>query len=475
MDQSKTPLFDQLVKHHKKETTSFHVPGHKNGTVFFQRAKKIYQEILQLDVTEISGMDDLHHPSGVIKEAEELTADLYGVESSHFLIGGSTVGNLAMIMSSVSKGDKILVQRNCHQSVFHGIELSGATPIFIEPEIDKETGFSLGISKGSLQEAIQSIPDIKVLVLTSPTYEGYGQPLHEQIKIAHEANIVVFVDEAHGAHLLTDDPRWPVSATKAGADIVVQSAHKMLPAMTMTSYLHVNSRRVNKDRLLYYLKMLQSSSPSYPLLASLDVARAYAAQMIKQGYGPLTEAMGVFKRELREQGLLLAPSKIGDYVQDPLKLVFISSDYSAKRWQCELEKREIYPELVSPYHVLLTLPLSNDVLPFAEWKKELVLCLSDDKSGKMKQRVQVKRNILSTLEYPMGDLDSFVKRNVSWEKAVGEIAAETITPYPPGVPLIVKGERIKIHHIEELERYLQNNAYFQTGDEWKEKGILVVN
>ncbi|SDZ66621.1 Arginine/lysine/ornithine decarboxylase [Evansella caseinilytica] len=481
MDQNNTPLFDRLVKHVDEKNVSFHVPGHKNGAYFFTKGHEHFRHILQLDVTEITGMDDLHSPVSVIQEAQLLTADLYRVKASCFLIGGSTVGNLAMIMSSVRRGDKLLLQRNCHQSVFHAAELSGAKTVYIEPEVDGATQLPLGVSLASLEEAISRHGDAKAIVLTSPTYEGYSQPLHEHVSAAHQAGMLALVDEAHGAHLLFDDSRWPVSAIRAGADVVVQSAHKMLPAMTMASYLHINSDKVDEDRLRHYLKLLQSSSPSYPLMASLDLARAYLAGMLAGGAAHLTAQI----KQLREQvgngkAWTLSPESLGNYVQDPLKLAFLSNSRRGmtQEWQRRMEGLQAYPELVSPHHLLLTLPLTNKSLPLEGWSTIIREALEVDCSNQGEQpgltAVRQQRDKLSEPVMTISAVDAAQKERVDWKASPGRIAAETITPYPPGIPLLVKGERIQEHHIEELVLLVENNFKFQTGDAWMNEGISVV-
>ncbi|MDG5789959.1 aminotransferase class I/II-fold pyridoxal phosphate-dependent enzyme [Evansella sp. AB-P1] len=481
MDQSKTPIYSALVKHRNKENISFHVPGHKNGSVFFETAKELYKNILEIDVTEISGMDDLHYPTGIIKDAQQLTAHLYGSKSSYFLVGGSTVGNLAMIMSMVGTGDQILIQRNSHQSVFHAVELSGAMAIYLEPEIDIETGLSLGVSISVLKEAISRYPNAKAIVLTNPTYEGYGQSLYKHVKIAHEANIYIFVDEAHGAHLLVEDNRWPMSAMKAGADIVVHSAHKMLPAMTMSSFLHINSERIDENKVRQYLKMLQSSSPSYPLMASLDVARAYLAKMVSDGCEKVTNELMELKKELMEgETWHLAPPIIGDYRQDPLKLTFLTKgNASAYEWQENFESYGMYPELVTPNHLILTLPFSIEGI--ANTRKlcnDIKTCLFIQnflEAGVKLSNIIYNKQHISEPILSLEELNKVSKKHVYLEESLGEIAAETVTPYPPGVPLILRGEEIQSFHIEKLKFLKNNDVYFQTGDLWKEIGICVVN
>lgn len=483
MMQSKAPLFDQLRKHVANNPVSFHVPGHKNGTIFFEDAANFYRQILSIDVTEITGMDDLHHPAGVIREAEVLTQQLYRSDESHFLIGGSTVGNLAAILGTVKKGEKILIQRNSHQSVFHAVELADAHPVYLNVEIDENTGLSLGVSLETLKCAIEKYKDAKGVVLTNPTYEGYSQDLSEHIRLAHDANMVVIVDEAHGAHLLFKGDRWPKTALKAGADVVVQSAHKMLPAMTMTSFIHMKGEHADFERIRRYLMMLQSSSPSYPLMASLDVARAYLQYMLEdENEINLTEKLFRFRMNIGNgSSWRQSPQKMNNYIQDPLKLAIIpEGNVSSFAINEKLEESHLYAELVTPTHVLLTLPLTNDEKIFHRMEKSLMDVLHNkmeniEMEKKRDGQIFQEKESISEAMMLFSQLDSLPKERIKWEKSEGKIAAETITPYPPGIPVIVRGEKITAAKLNMLKMIVTNKLNLQTGNEWIEKGILVVN
>lgn len=282
MDQNKLPLFEALLAHHQKNSSSFHVPGHKNGVLMPEAAKLWYRSLLPLDVTELSGLDDLHHPSGVIKEAEQLTADLYRSERCFFLVGGSTAGNLAMILATCEEGDTVLVQRNSHKSILNGLRLAKVQPIFLQPKFDREAQIATCLDEDDVIENIKKFSDAKAIIITNPNYYGFTVSLKNIVTEAHKYDIAVLVDEAHGAHFGHQSSLLPKSALEDGADVVVQSAHKTLPAMTMSSYLHFNSKLVDIEKLAYYLQVLQSSSPSYPLMASLDLARYFLATLTEE-------------------------------------------------------------------------------------------------------------------------------------------------------------------------------------------------
>ncbi|WP_176007637.1 aminotransferase class I/II-fold pyridoxal phosphate-dependent enzyme [Paenalkalicoccus suaedae] len=451
-----TPLFDRLLAHRSIEKGSFHVPGHKNGSVFHEVATSVYKEILSIDQTEVEGLDDLHDPSEVIQEAQQLAATLYGVEDTYFLVGGSTVGNLAMMLTATKRGDTILLQRNSHQSLFHAAELAGVRTILLAPEYEETNRLTLGVSVNTLQEAITAYPEAVAIFLTNPSYEGYGQDLSEHVAIAKQANMLTCIDEAHGAHLLkSNEKHFPTSAIQAGADMVVQSAHKTLPAMTMTAFLHLQSSRIDRREVQRALRMVQSSSPSYPLLASLDLARAYIAEWTEQDWGTLATEL----RAQREH-LPATPAHIGGYVQDPLKLAIRGPGYQLKK---QLEHAGWHPELATPDYLLLTLPLR---LPVDKAWQEPLHKLRGETT--ITARLIQQQPTLSELYLVDGPSET-----VSYQNTVGRIAKETVTPYPPGIPLIREGERITEAQLHEWQRLIKEGASFQTGTHWITEGFLV--
>lgn len=298
MDQYQTPIYQTLKRLDETNPISFHVPGHKNGAVFPEQARAYYDSILKLDMTEIPGLDDLHAPTEAIAEAEELAAGFFQADHTFFLVGGSTAGNLAMILATCGVGDKVIVQRNCHKSIMNGLELSGAKPIFIAPEYDATVDRYTNPSMETVHQALETHPDVKAVILTYPDYFGKTYAIKEMIDTAHEYEIPVLVDEAHGVHFALGEP-FPSSALALGADVVVQSAHKMAPAMTMASLLHINSTFVSKERIAHYLQIIQSSSPSYPLMASLDIARSFLATMKKDEIEKVLQSAAKVKEILK--------------------------------------------------------------------------------------------------------------------------------------------------------------------------------
>ncbi|MFF2450301.1 aminotransferase class I/II-fold pyridoxal phosphate-dependent enzyme [Neobacillus sp. NPDC058068] len=472
--QLKTPLYQALLDHAAKQPISFHVPGHKQGLINQPEANAAFKDLLQIDATELTGLDDLHAAEDVILEAETLLAKLYQTEKSFFLVNGSTVGNLAMIMAVCEEDDLVLVQRNCHKSVLNALKLTKARPVFLEPEYNQEWKAAGGIKLETIKEAINRYPEAKAIILTYPNYYGLVNDLEGIITVAHLHHIPVLVDEAHGPHFIIGDP-FPVSATKMGADIVVQSAHKTLPAMTMGSFLHINSQLINLNKVKGYLGMLQSSSPSYPIMASLDIARNYLATYDGKDLSFFLTKLSCFKEELSK----IPAIKVLDFPNnqgDPLKITIQSRcGLSGFELQNRLEEQSIYPELADPYNVLLILPLlkAGQCYPFEAAAAKIKQALIDIPVQELKEDIHVDRQNISELAIPYKDMEKLTQKEVLIEKALNLVCAETVIPYPPGIPLLLKGETITIDKLNQLNLLLQSGARFQGSSSVKEGRIKI--
>ncbi|MDQ6595366.1 aminotransferase class I/II-fold pyridoxal phosphate-dependent enzyme [Bacillus salipaludis] len=469
-NQQKIPLYQALVEHINKSPISFHVPGHKYGTI----AKDYFEQILKLDATELSGLDDLHSPEGAILEAEQLLQDLYQTRSSFFLINGSTVGNLAMVMAACSENDCVLVQRNCHKSVVNGLQLAKVNPIFLEPEIDNEWKVASGVHLQTVKEAIDLYPNARALILTYPNYYGMAYDLESIINYAHIHNIPVLVDEAHGPHFIVGSP-FPPSAVQLGADIVVQSAHKTLPAMTMGSYLHVNGNRIEMDRVKDYLQILQSSSPSYPIMASLDIARHYLSSYQQEDVLYLLKERNRFKELLKKISgikVLTYPNHLGD----PLKITIQSTSHlSGFDLQSKLEEQGIFTELADPYNVLMILPLlkENQIYTFEETAGRIQKVLEGITDNEINIETKKIEKKISGLAIPYRKMEDLKERKIPLLDSVDQVSAETIIPYPPGIPLLLKGERITDGQIQNLVKLIESGARFQGGS-FLQNGLISV-
>lgn len=469
--QKNTPLYTALTTFKDDSPISLHVPGHKNGTVFPENAKSIFQSILAIDLTELTGLDDLHAPRGVIAEAEQLAADFFTADHTFFLVGGSSVGNLAMIMAACSSGETIIVQRNSHKSILNGLELRGANPVFIAPEYNGTVNRHTSPSLGTLEKALQIYPDAKAVVLTYPDYFGRTYDIRKMIELAHTYDVPVLVDEAHGVHFSLGAP-FPFSTTQLDADMVVQSAHKMAPAMTMASYLHINGKRVAKDHAGHYLQLLQSSSPSYPLLASLDIARCFLAGIkskdLNAVMASVTHMRTVFAQSEKWEVVPLTE------VDDPLKVTLqVKQEYNGFSVAHLFEENGVFPEMATNQHVLFV----HGLQPFTNWQRLVAVVKRVEEQLKITDKhatIEIPTSLpnqLDTLVLSYPQMEVRETMLVPFGREIGRIAAEAVIPYPPGIPLIMKGERITEEHSSQIKQLMMQGAGFQHRD--LTSGILV--
>ncbi|WP_458411439.1 aminotransferase class I/II-fold pyridoxal phosphate-dependent enzyme [Schinkia sp. CFF1] len=478
MKQNELPLYNGLLNHVKTNPISFHVPGHKNSTVFPSLKQNVFQELLQVDQTELSGLDDLHSANGMIKEAQELAAALYKVEKSFFLVGGSTAGNLTMILATCEANDTVLVQRNSHKSIMNALKLADVQPVFLNPEYDSDGQIATSVSYQTVEAAIKQYPFAKSLILTSPNYYGIvSKELRKIINLAHANGLIVLVDEAHGAHFILGDP-FPPSAVQLGADIVVQSAHKTLPAMTMGSFLHVNSPKIDLEQIQYYLQVVQSSSPSYPIMASLDIARYYLAHITENEKRSIIDHLHNFREQLATiPQLVVITNKSNTYFSDPLKLIVQTNcELSGYGMQQEFEKQSIFTELADPLNVLFVLPLAvvHDWTSITDRLKRAVEHKPLHSNPLKMIYSSINHDaVISNLAINYKDMKKYKKEVVPLGRAVGRIAAAPIIPYPPGVPLIMEGEEIMIQQVEKLRVLINTGAYIQNGKDIFKNGLEV--
>lgn len=459
-----TPLLDRLKEHYDQQQFSFHVPGHKYGELWPDNI--LENSLLTLDATELRGLDDLHDASKVIKEAQVKTAQFYSADRSYFLVNGTTVGNLAMILATCQKGSNVIVQRNSHKSIMNGIELAGARPVFLTPEIDEVTGVSTGITYEQIQQAFQRYESIDAVILTNPNYYGMTQDLTDIIDYVHTQSCPVLVDEAHGAHFGIGHS-FPPSALSMGADVVVQSAHKTLPAMTMASFMHVRSSFINYQEIEAKLQILQSSSPSYVLMASLDYARAYVESLESSDIEQINTSIEALKKRLDKipQIQIVQASKGCDYL-DPLKMIVQSrTKLSGYEMQRVFENVGIYTELADPYNVLFILPLTS-----IKRMDELVSLIKHSLDGyeainiSKPDHTAFKLPSMTTIELNATEISRVRTIKIPLIDAIGKISADTIIPYPPGIPILLKGERIMKEHVDYCQYLFMNKARFQGND-----------
>jgi len=476
MDHSTAPLFDRLVAAGERRAVSFHVPGHKSGAGAPLGAERWFESVMRLDLTEIPGLDDLHDPQGVILDAQRLAADAFGADRTFFLVGGSTAGNLALILSCCGRGDLLIVQRDAHKSVLHGLMLAGARAVFIRPRIDPDSGLSLGVDEADLRAALAEFPQAKAVLLTHPSYYGFGADLRALADLAHAHGKPLFVDQAHGAHFGWH-PRFPASAMQCGADAAVQSAHKMLNALTMGAMLHLRGTRADADRVAAVLAMIQSSSPSYPIMASLDLCRR---DLKTGGAERLAAAAGLLddvRRRIRESGLpfgVVEPD-VPRSIADPLKLALYDRTGRMTGYALldELERRGCVAELADPRHVLLVASAATD-----EGSAEALLsALRDIAIAEFPQQKQemdavtannIHMNLWPVISEPILFFPPAERaaaassaKSIPLQLCAGMRSAEMIVPYPPGIPLLFPGELISTAAVELLQALRDHGARIQ--------------
>ncbi|WP_166245763.1 aminotransferase class I/II-fold pyridoxal phosphate-dependent enzyme [Paenibacillus turpanensis] len=459
MERSRAPLYEKLCEHWLRGPSSFHVPGHKYGKgVLEPHGRSFLQEACLLDATEVADLDDLHAPEGVIAEAEALAADCFGAEQSFFLVGGSTAGNMALILTMCGQGDVILVQRTAHKSVLHGLMLAGAKAVMLPPAFDRY-GEAGGIAEDMLERALAAYPEAKAVMITSPSYYGRSGPVRRLAEIAHRHGKPLLVDEAHGAHF-GFHPKLPASALSQGADAVVQSTHKMLSGMTMSAMLHVQGGRIPRDVLKQRLTMLQSSSPSYVLLASLDLARR---QMHTQGYAVIEQAMEA--ADCFRQGMESLPqfrlSSADDPMADPLKITVTIPGENLSGFELSqlLQEENCYPELADLRRVLLVFGPGSTIEDsrklYAAFQR-IGMRIPHEQKNRVKPPAEEEQHELLFPESPLlpipFTMNTPESRWVPLEQAPGMYSAQLVVPYPPGIPLLFAGERVTAAAIDYIRK-----------------------
>ena len=493
MPDFEAPLYTRLVRRRDRGPVSFHVPGHQFGRALPDEPFKLFRDMMGIDVTELEDTDDLHHPEGVIREAQRLAARCFGADETFFLVGGSTAGNLAMLLAALDPGDAIVEPRNVHKSVLNGIALARAKAIFVAPQIEPASGLPTVPSAADIETALRRYPEARAVFLSTPNYYGMHVHLAPYAEIAHRHRVPLLVDEAHGAHFGLH-PACPPSAMSSGADAAVQSTHKTLTALTMGAMLHVRRGRLSVDRLRRALSMVQSTSPSYPILASLDIARA----MI-EARGPAWLEGGLKAANyLREK--LAARNGPFEVLQpdvsescgavDPMRVVLrdASGRIGGFRLQQLLARRDCWAEMADDRHVVLVFGPGarvEDADRLANVLDEIAAETAGTEyaPGEGGPALAVtaavyaedpEERIGEPFAIPLMPPDDAETESVPLDEAAGRTAAEPVIPYPPGIPLLVAGERISESRIAAIRRLAAAGARFQGSAEAGAQKIRVM-
>ena len=444
-------ILDKLEELRDDNLVSFHVPGHKMGKIFQKLGyKNILQNLYTLDTTEIDGTDNLHNAKEIIKYSQERAARVFNSDRVIYLVNGTTCGIEAAIMAVCPPKSKLIMNRDCHQSVINACILGDIEPIYIQSKVCKKTNIIMGVDIEYVKSVIDNNLDSKAIVLTYPTYYGCTYDLEKICDYAHSKGMIVIVDEAHGAHLQLSD-ELPKSAIEQGADIIVQSTHKTLPAFTQSSMMHIKGDRVDENKIATMLRFLESSSPSYILLTSLELAvDIYDKYGVKLMEGLINDIEN-FKTKFKNNKNIII-----DNTFDKTKIFISLKELGITGYELDSILRNEYKiqvELSNYYGVLLICTIGNNEEDFIRLEKAL-----EDLLLKIN-----KKELLSDISYPenipekvLNPREAFYsnKRSIKLEDSVGKISGEYIIPYPPGISLISPGEIIT----QEIITYIQQGV-----------------
>jgi arginine/lysine/ornithine decarboxylase len=451
---SKLPLVEGLLKYAEENNLSFSMPGHKSGAGFLstEEGKRLIKNLLEIDITEVEGVDNLHHPEGIIREAQELLSRYYGSKKSYFLVNGSTSGNLAMIFSSFNEGDKIIVERNCHRSIFNGIIMRKLKPVYIRNKISEKYNAPISIDMEHFSCLLEEHRDAKGIIITYPNYYGICTDLKSIISQARKYNMKVLVDSAHGAHFGVNE-KLPESAVKLGADMVVMSSHKTLPSFTQTAYLHVNEN-VDIDKVDFYVSSFLSTSPSYMLMSSMDYGRYYLEQFGEEAYKELIDRANKYRERLnRFSWLQVLGEDKESYADIDLSryVINLKEGFSGHKLLDHLRGRKLQCEMSDASNVVLIFSPFNREEDFQMLYKAIEECnpevLKEDK-------IYIRdMNIPEAALLPYEVMER-KKKMIGINEAEGKICASAVVPYPPGIPILNPGEIIDIASINMIKYYL---------------------
>lgn len=482
LSQFETPLFNGLLEHAKKNPIQFHIPGHKKGVGMDADFREfIGDNALSIDLINIGPLDDLHAPKGIIKQAQDLAAEAFGADYTFFSVQGTSGAIMTMVMTVCGPGDKIIVPRNVHKSVMSAIIFSGALPIFIHPEVDEQLGISHGITTDSVTRAIEQNPDAKGLLVINPTYFGISADLKQIVEIAHSFDIPVLVDEAHGVHIHFHE-KLPMSAMQAGADMSATSVHKLGGSMTQSSILNVKEGLVSSKRVQTILSMLTTTSTSYLLLASLDVARK---QLAVKGYELIEETIQLaqyMRHEINQiEHLYCVGAEIlgsmATFDYDPTKLIISVKELGITGYEVEKWLRGMYNievELSDLYNILC-------IVTPGDTKREadiLLKALRELSKNRIKRTEQIESKVLLP-DIPLLALtprDAFYAETelVPFDQSEGRIIAEFIMVYPPGIPIFIPGEIITKDNLLYIKKNIEVGLPVQGPENFDARMLRVI-
>lgn len=438
-------LLGKLEEYSQSDYYPFHMPGHKR-----QSEQETLRDLYRLDITEIEGFDNLHDAGGILASVQEKAAESFGADESFLLVNGSTCGILAAISAAVPKGGHLLVARNCHKSVYHGAYLREASLNYIFPEVREDYDIYKAVTAGEVEQELKKHPDIDAVLITSPTYEGLIADVEQIAKVVHEYGAVLIVDEAHGAHLGIEGVSRNNSC-KLGADLVINSLHKTLPAMTQTAVLHVNGERTDRKMLRRFLSIYQSSSPSYVLMASMEQAILSRDKIGEETGRKFLALRRTFLEKIKECRYIRV------FETDDICKLLISVKGTT------MSGEQLYDRLLSEYHLQMEMVSATFVLAivtFADTEEGFARLLEallsiDNSLAKEKEDFQIPVLPVPEKKYEFREAWDKAREWIGLYESKGQICGEFVFLYPPGVPILVPGERIGDRELALLDYYIR--------------------
>jgi len=477
LDQNQMPIYEALKRFEKERVVPFDVPGHKRGKGNKELTDFLGDKCMALDVNSMKPLDNLCHPVSVIATAEALAADAFGSKNAFFMVGGTTSAVQTMILSACKQGDKIILPRNVHRSAINALILSGAIPIYVNPQVDKKLGISLGMSLAELEKVILANPDAKAVLVNNPTYYGICSDLFGIVTLAHQHGMLVLADEAHGTHFYFDS-NLPVSAMAAGADMAAVSMHKSGGSLTQSSFLLVGND-VNPDYVRQIINLTQTTSGSYLLLSSLDISRKNLAINGAKTFERVRELAQYARDEINQ---------IGDYYAYSTELInrdsiydFDATKLSVFTLDVGLAGIEVYDLLRDEYDIQIEFGDIGNILAYisvGDRERDIERLVSA--LAEIRRRFKKERGDMLAYEYinpkvAMSPKDAFYgeKQSLPIEESAKRICAEFVMCYPPGIPILAPGERITKDILDYIA-YAKEKGCFLTGPEDKEVNRLNV-
>ncbi len=478
LDHSKTPVFTAMKAYRERNVIPFDVPGHKHGRGLKEYKDYFGDAMLELDVNSMKPLDFLGNPISVIKESEDLLADAFGADQGYFIVNGTSFAVQVMIMAAVGEDEKIILPRNVHKSAINSLILCGAEPIYMAPEIDSEMGVSHNVTLESLENAYNEHPEAKAVFIINPTYYGATCDLEAIVTFCHERDMLVLVDEAHGTHFHFND-KFPMSGMQAGADMSAVSLHKTGGSLTQSSALLVNTRKMDGRYVRKVINMMQTTSPSYLLMGSLDVARKMLAT---EGKAILDHVIEVSRYARNRINAIPGCYSIGEeaigrpgvFKFDPTKLSVTTRDMGLNGMELYDMLRDEYNiqmETGDVYNSLAILSVGDDY----DNVEKLIEALEDISKRFQGDRLDYLKIDLHYPEVVITPRDAFYaeKEMVALNDTLGRISGESIMSYPPGIPVVSYGERINESVLAQIKLFKSSHGII-TGMEDPEADFIKV-